>query len=63
MVLLRMYALPGKHVVHGKAGSIELRELEVCGMRFEVFLAALREVKVARIAIAGGLLGSRAHQI
>lgn len=59
MVLLRMRALPGKHVVHSETGGIELGELEICGVRFEVFLAALGEMKVAGITIAEELLASR----
>ena len=57
MVLLRMCALPRKHVVHGEAGGIELGELEVCGMRFEVFFAALGEVEVTGIAVTEERLG------
>jgi hypothetical protein len=45
VTLLRVRALPGEHIVHGQARGIELGELEVRRVRFEVLFAALGEVE------------------
>jgi hypothetical protein len=49
-----MCALPGKHIVHGEARGIEFGELEVCGVRFKVFFAALGKVEIASVTATGG---------
>lgn len=61
MVLLRVRALPGKHIVHSQARSIELRELEIRLMGFEVLFAALREVEGTIVAIPAMLLARCAN--